>query len=66
MPGTKYPQHKNLIIMFKWMLISPENCQKTYQACTFHGDGLYHPVRRRDVLSLLSRGGGGGVQVGGP
>jgi len=44
-----------------------ENCQKTYQACIFHGDGLYHPVRRHDVLSLLSRGGGEGeVQVRSP
>ena len=28
MPGTKCPQRKNLIIMFKWLPISPENCQK--------------------------------------
>ena len=71
MPGTKCPQHKNLIIMFKWMSISPENCQKKKKKKT-------HPIKRvlfmvmvsaaslGDVLSLLSRGGGGGVQVGGP
>ena len=70
MPGTKCPQHKNLIIMFKWMSISPENCQKKKKKT--------HPIKRvlfmvmvsaaslGDVLSLLSRGGGGGVQVGGP
>ena len=66
MPGTKCPQHKNLIIMS----ISPENCQKKKKKT--------HPIKRvlfmvmvsaaslGDVLSLLSRGGGGGVQVGGP
>ena len=68
MPGTKCPQHRNLI-MFKWMSISPENCQKKKKT---------HPIKRvlfmvmvsatllGDVLSLSSRGGGGGVQVGGP
>ena len=28
MPGTKCPQRKNLIKMFKWLPISPENCKK--------------------------------------